>query len=65
MTFSDIIDFDNLFADQQHQVVAEAMRNEKILLKIALATLYPKFKDKVFLSNLIQEYKHGSDKQPA
>ena len=40
------------------------MGNKNISWKIALATLYPKFKDKAFLSNLIQRYKHGSDNQP-
>mmetsp|Transcript_9335 Transcript_9335/g.10046 ORF Transcript_9335/g.10046 Transcript_9335/m.10046 type:complete len:110 (+) Transcript_9335:196-525(+) len=33
--------------------------------RIALATLYPQFKDKDLLSSLIQYYKHGSDKQHA
>ena len=65
MSPSEMNDFTNLLADQQYQVVALAMGNKKILLKIALAALYPEFKDKAFLSDLIQSYKQGSDKQPA
>mmetsp|Transcript_62515 Transcript_62515/g.69944 ORF Transcript_62515/g.69944 Transcript_62515/m.69944 type:complete len:182 (+) Transcript_62515:269-814(+) len=65
MTPSEMNAFNDLLDDQQHQVIAQAMRNENISWQIALAALYPQFKDTAFLSKLIQQYKHGLDKQPA
>ena len=58
-----MIDLDDLSVDQQHQIVAQAMRNENILLKVAPVVIYPEFKDETFVSDLIQQYKQGSVKQ--
>ena len=63
MTPTDMNNFNDLSDDQQHQVIAQAMRNENIQWNIVLAELYPQFKDKEFLSNLIHQYKHGLGKQ--
>ena len=62
MTPTEMNDFNNLLANQQHQVVALAIGNENIPWRIALVALYPQFKDTAFLSDLVQQYKHGSDK---
>ena len=65
MTPNDMIDFDNLSTNQQHQAIAQATKNKNISWKVALAVLYPKFKDRAFVSNLIQQYIHDLCKQTA
>ena len=54
MKISEVNNFNKLSDDEQYQVIAAAMRHEKIKWNIVLAELYPQFKDKEFLSNLIQ-----------
>eukprot|EP00751_Fragilariopsis_kerguelensis_P004251 CAMPEP_0170812952 /NCGR_PEP_ID=MMETSP0733-20121128/36434_1 /TAXON_ID=186038 /ORGANISM="Fragilariopsis kerguelensis, Strain L26-C5" /LENGTH=41 /DNA_ID= /DNA_START= /DNA_END= /DNA_ORIENTATION= len=41
MTPSEMNAFNDLLDDQQHQVIAQATRNENIRWKIVLAVLYP------------------------
>ena len=60
---SEVNIFNKLLDNQQYQVIAAAMRHKNIQWNIVLAELYPQFKDKAFLSNLIKQYKHGSGKQ--
>ena len=48
------IDFYSLVENEKQQVVERAMRNENISWKDTLVQIYPMFKDKAFVSDLIQ-----------
>ena len=51
--------------NNQYKVIKTAMQNEKLKWNDVLAAIYLQFKDTVFLSNLIQQYKGGLVKQPS
>ena len=55
MTPGECNSFNNLLADQQYQVIAQAIENKNILWRITRATLYPQFKDKdLFVQSTLQ-----------
>ena len=63
MKISKVNNFTKLSDNKQYKVIEAAMRHEKIKWNDLLAAIYPQFKDKEFLSNLIQQYKEGLVKQ--
>jgi len=50
-------------AEQQQEMLATVMIQEKILWKIALEKLYQEFENKNYLPYLIRHYKNGSNNQ--
>ena len=63
MKIAEVNNFTKLSKDDQYKVIEVAMRNTNIKWNDLLASIYPHFNNKEFVSNLIQQFKQGSVKQ--
>ena len=55
--------FDHVSTQEQQNILDLCMRQDKITWKILLAKLFPEFKNKVYLSFLIENHKKYVDAQ--